>query len=259
MENFQLQDAGVSNQIHWGHFGLILGTIFVLAGFTFMQKPELFNLKKNNLISEQEAPKYYAYVPQDVPTPLVAGASTNQGPSIINEDGTVSPVDMGQVLGASTQNVELSLDDVKIKSIPDSQESVEKYLVDIKNISNGPIDNADFETALTSSDQELINEQAKKLILIRDQINLLPAPESLVKLAKLTVIQYDSAIGVLENFTKADENPELVGKYLQAFLKAQQDLDLENNNIASKYNLNETQILTSDIVTQSTTSNLESN
>lgn len=249
--NLQLQDAQATPSIHWGHFGLILITIIILAGITLMQKPELFSVKNKNLISEQEAPKYYAYTPEDLPTPLVAGASTNQVPSIINEDGTVSPVDMGQVLGASTENVELSLEDVKIKSIPDSQEAVEKYLQDVKNISSGPIDNVDFETALTSSDQALINEQANKLITIRDQINLLPAPVSLVKLAKLTVIQYDSAIGVLQNFTKADENPELVGKYLQAFLKAQQDLDKENNLVASKYNLNENQIIISDLVQES--------
>lgn len=257
MENYNLENQNINTAapIHWGHFTIILGSILVLAGFTFMEKPELFKFKKQDLSLEQNVPKYYAYVADNVPEPLVAGASTNQGPSIINEDGTISQVDMGQVLGASTQNVELSLDDIKVKTIPDSQEAVEKYLEEVKNISNGPIDNTDFESALSSSDQNLINEQAKKLILIRDQINSLPAPLSLVKLAKLTVIQYDSAIGVLQNFTKADDQPELVGKYLQAFLKAQQDLDQENNLVATKYNLNDSQIVISDTVVQPTQTN----
>ena len=77
-----------------------------------MQKPELFSFGKNkNQVADSNVPKYYPYTPSadDQPKPEVLGASTNQGPQIIADDGTVVPIDAGQVLGVSTQGVELSL------------------------------------------------------------------------------------------------------------------------------------------------------
>lgn len=204
-----------------------------------MQKPQLFSLKKNQtVVSGENVPKYYAYVqPAEDSAPLVAGATTNPGPSLINEDGTVSPIDMGEVLGASTQDVKLSLDDVKVNVIADSEQSIKNYFAAAQAIKNGSVDNADFETALSSGNQEQINAQAKKIIAIRDSLQKLLVPQVLVKLQKLTLIQYNAAIGVLQNFTKADENPELIGQYLTEFLKSQQDLDAENSALVQKYNL----------------------
>lgn len=237
--NNQIQTAEVVAPIHWGHFGTIMAAIVLLAGITWMQKPQLFSFKKNQTaVSNVNIPKYYAYVqPAEDSVPLVAGAATNQGPMIINEDGTVSPVDMGQVLGASTQDVKLSLDDVKVAVIPDSDQSIKKYFTDSNYIQNGPIDNVNFENALSSGNQQQINQQAQKLIGVRDSLQKLPVPQGLVKLAKLTIVQYNAAIGVLQNFTDADKNPELVGQYLSQFLKSQQDLDAEYSAVGQKYNV----------------------
>ncbi len=257
MDNYTQTNLENKPQIHFGHFSLILVTFILLAGFTYMQKPGMFKFSQNqNILSKQEVPKYYAYVPENIPAPLVAGANTSDGPIIINEDGTLSPVDLGQVLGASTQQVQLSLDEIKVKIISDSNENIYKYLDELKVVMNGPIDNAEFETALTSSNQVLINAQADKLVLIKNQISALPVPQSLTRLAKLTIIQYESAIGVLRNFTQADENPELVGQYLQAFLKSQQDLDSENNLVADKYNLSDNVIIRSDITAETNQSEI---
>lgn len=227
--------------IHWGHFGAVVMTMVLILGMSWMEKPELFSLKKSTsmLSEDQNVPRYYAYVPPATDSqPEVLGASTNPGPSVINEDGSVSPVDMGEVLGASTKDVVLSLDSVKVNAVADSPEAIQKYLAGSDAIKNGPIDNIAFETALSSNNQNLINEQAKKLIAINDDLQKLLVPFGLVKLHKLTIIQYHSAIGVLQNFTQADSNPELVGQYLQEFIKSQQDLDAETSAVAVKYNLN---------------------
>jgi hypothetical protein len=174
--------------------------------------------------------------------PLVAGANTNDGPSVINEDGTVSQVDMGEVLGASTEGVVLSLDEVKVNTIADSSEAIKNYFVQANSIEAGVVDSGEFETALSSNNQKLIDAQAQKLNAVKDALQKLSVPQSLVRLQKLKIIQYSASVGVLQNFTQADTNPELVGKYLQEFLKSQQDLDAENSLVAEKFNLTDVQI-----------------
>ncbi|MEK7161540.1 MAG: hypothetical protein AAB729_02515, partial [Patescibacteria group bacterium] len=103
-------------------------------------------------------------------------------------------------------------------------------------------DTGEFETALSSGNQQLINAQAQKLNAVKEALQKLFVPQSLVKLQKLKIIQYSASVGVLQNFTQADTNPELVGKYLQEFLKSQQDLDTENTLVAEKFNLTDVQI-----------------
>lgn len=225
--------------ISWGNFSAVLFAIALMLGITWMKQPQLFSLHKNNISSAASAnvPKYYAYVDSEPAQPLVAGANTFDGPSLINEDGSVSPVDMGEVLGASTEGVELSLEDVKVNTVPDSQKAMEEYLSASQKIENGPIENGEFETALSSGRQELIDKQSEKLEGVKNSLQKLAVPVGLAKLQKLKIIQYSAAIGVLKNFTQADTNPELVGKYLQEFLKSQQDLDAENESVAQKYNL----------------------
>ncbi len=223
--------------IHWGHFGVVLGALLLLAGATWMQRPELFAWHKPaSNFNLAQVPKYYAYVePAGNSGPMVAGASTNPGPSIINEDGSISQANMGEVLGASTQGVQLSLDSVKVISVPDSDAAVKKYFADARQVESSPVDSNEFEAALSSGDQAVIDRQAQKLILVRDAVEKLAVPVGLVKLQKLKIIQYNSAINLLQNFTQADNSPELVGDYLQQFLKSQEDLDKENKVAAQNY------------------------
>lgn len=228
-----------SDTIHGGHFGAVLLTAILLLGISWMKNPELFTLHKaaNLAASDSSVPRYYAYVtpPEDLPQPMVAGANTNQGPSIITDDGQVVPIDMGQVLGASTQDVTLSLDDIKVNVVPDSGAEREKYFSEAQKIESNSIGDANFGAALNSGDQAQINQQAQKFIAMRDSMQKLPVPESLVKLHKLKIVQYDSSIALLQNFTLADQNPELVTNAMQQFLKSQQDLDAENSAMAQKY------------------------
>jgi len=241
MENSNYQPAQIKSAIHFGHFAAVMSVALLLFGISWMKNPNLFAVFKssnNNVTAASaDAPQYYAYVtpPEDQPQPAVLGASTNEGPSIIQDDGTVVPVDMGQVLAASTQGVALSLDDVKVNQVPDSNAAAQKYFTAAQKIESGSIGDADFGAALTSGDQNQINQQAQKIIVVRDALQQIAVPQGLVKLQKLKIIQYNSSISLLQNFTQGDKNPDLINEDMQQFLKSQQDLEAESAMAAQKY------------------------
>lgn len=189
-------------------------------------------------------PQYVPYVPSaDDQQAEVLGASIStstedSGPMIINEDGSVTPaLTDGQVLAASTQDVTLSLDDVKVSQVPDSQAAIQNYVTQSQNIESSYINNTDFETALESNDQAQINAQAQKLQSIENNLQKLSVPASFVKLQKLKIIQYQAGVELLNNFTQANNNPELVGQELDQFLKAQDDMDTETANVEKQFNI----------------------
>jgi hypothetical protein len=233
--NTNLQPAQSTSSITWGHFGFIILAMVLVLGMSWMEKPDLFSLKKSS-VADTNVSHYYAYVPPaSDQQPEVLGASTNPGPQIINDDGSVSPVDAGEVLAASTQNVQLSLDSVSVNQVPDSNQAITKYFSLSQAIEIDPVDTTAFQSALTSGDQNLINQQAQKLINVRDALQKLSVPQGLVTLQKLKIIQYTAAITLLQNFSQADSNPTLVDQNLMEFIKSQQDLDNENVSVAQKY------------------------
>ena len=236
------QNLEIEPHVHLGHFFTVMSVAVLLLGISWMKDPGLFRTKKSLPIAanEQDVPHYYAYVTpsEDLPGPQVAGANTQgQGPSIINEDGSVTRIDLGQVLGASTENTLLPLDKIFVKEVPDSEPAIRQYFTAAQNIESGFINNANFESALSSGNQEQINKQAEIISKIKDNLLNLSVPSSLVKLHKLKIAQYQASVGLLNNFTQADSKPELVGQYLEQFLKSQQDLDTEQSVVNQKYNL----------------------
>jgi hypothetical protein len=237
MDSINFQDNPTQPSIHFGHFGIVMLAAILLLGISWMKNPALFVLHPVSQTADADAPHYVAYVtpPEDLPQPAVLGASTNEGPSIIQDDGTVVPVDMGQVLAASTQGVQLSLNDIKVNAVPESSAAVQKYFSDAKQIESGFAGDANFGAALTSGNQEQINQYAQKLTTVRDALQKLAVPPGLVKLQQLKIVQYNSSIGLLQNFTQGDTNPDLVNEDMQQFLKSQQDLDAENAAVAQKY------------------------
>lgn len=227
-------------QLHFGHLGLIAMTGILLLGVSYMKNPAMFSSHPATLaVDPSLVPHYYAYVtPAEDRQPLVAGASTaGPGVSIINEDGSVTPVDTGSVLGASTQDVVVPMDNIPVNQVPDSDASIKQYFSDATNVEASFINNADFQTALTSGDQKQIDAQAVNFTTIVANLEKLPVPASLVKLQKLKIAQYQAGIGLLHNFTQADNNPTLVGQYLDQFLKAQDDMDNETLAAEQKFGL----------------------
>lgn len=239
MNNVNLQTTQkIEPGINLGHLGIIFLVFSLLLGISYVEKPELFKFKnKQTAASDASVPHYYAYVTpaEDLPKGEVLGASTNQGPSIISDDGTVTPVGLGEVLGASTQDVTLSLESVNVNEVSESAKTVQNYFSSSEKIESESIQSTEIAAALNSGNQNQIDAQAKQIISVRDALQKLPVPTGLVKLQKLKIIQYDTAVQLMQNFTDANSRSDLVNDALKQFLKSQQDLDTENILVAQKY------------------------
>ncbi len=230
--------------IHLGHLGAVLLAAILLVGASWLRDPQLFSVFSNNAKIQETAesanvPHYYAYVaPTGDQAPQVLGASTDaqdNGPMIIGDDGTVQPVDAGQVLGASTEGVNLPLSSIQVKTVPDSTAAIQQYFSQAQTIESNAINQTDFASALSSGDQTQINLQMQKLTAVETALEKLAVPHSLAQLQKLKIVQYNSAITLLQNFTQANQDPDLVTQNLQDFIKAQQDLDSENTTVAEQF------------------------
>jgi len=227
-------------QINFGHLGVIFLVAVLLVGFSWLKDPQLFSFLKARTVSvavsDVSIPHYVAYVqPAEFSQPMVAGANTQQqGPMILNEDGTMSPaIDPGEVLGVSTEDYNLSLNAITVKTIPDSGEATKKYLDAVDGIEQNYMNNLEFETAISSGDQKKIDAQLEKVKNIIAELQNLPAPESLAELHKNKILQYNAAVVILQNYTNADDNPELVSKALGIFLEAQTQIENLTPNITT--------------------------
>jgi hypothetical protein len=235
-----------------GHLGLVFCAVILLVGISWMKDPQLFsNLKIFNSSGSASTQRLALAYPDtsilyqnDDTQSLVAGASTTasaqsqtNGPSILNEDGSVSSALSGEVLGVSTQDVSLSLNAIAVNTIPDSEAAVKDYFANSQNAEMNNLDNVEFETALTSNNQMLIDAQVAKMTNIIAEMQVMSVPVSLAKLQKLRILQYNSAVVVLNNFSRADDNPELVSQALGVFFQAQDQIEQEVNVIQQKFNL----------------------
>jgi len=236
--NYSNQAPAQAEALHFGHLGVIALVAVLLLGATWLEQPQLFQFKKANTdLSDANVPHYYPYVapPEDQPLPEVLGASTDEGPQIINDDGSVQPVDMGEVLAASTQGVQLSPDSIKVNTESDSAGNIQKYFDQSQSIESGFAGDAAFAAAINSGDQDQINAQATKLIAVRDALQKILVPLSLVKLQQLQIIQYNSAIALMQNFTQGNQQPDQVNSDFEQFMKSEQDLDTENAAVSQEY------------------------
>jgi hypothetical protein len=221
-----MNETNTQEHLHFGHLGLVALVAVVLLGMTWLRDPELFSFKQT--AAEQastEAPAYYAYVPDaaDV-APVVLGDTTMpEGPSVINEDGSISSVaDLGEVLGANTQDIELSMDAIRVRTTPDTSGSVEAYIIASTNLENGMIEAASFEGALTSGNQADINLYADRIFGTLRQLEAMVVPQSAARLHKLKITQLQTAAKLLQDFSRLDDNPEEVSETLTLFIASQQ-------------------------------------
>ncbi len=243
-----MQEDKSRNSLRLSHLGLILMVMFLLVGVSWMKNPQVFDFifkaKKKSQVSQLKIPSYYAYVPDASLHPLVAGASTGgfQGPSIINEDGSISPAidptDFGSVLGISTESVKKNFKTLNLQIVPDSEEAARAYINRSREIEKGFTEGASFEVALTSGSQKLIDKQTEKIKEIVSSLLSMQVPKSFSSLHKLKITQYNSAINILQNFLSADANPELVTKALGTFLETQALMENEAKELDNRFNLN---------------------
>lgn len=243
MEETNTNTSDIRSVVTPSQIALIVVAVIALLGMTWLKRPELFSFAatKTAADSELNLPRYYAYEPSaEDAIPMVAGASTEAaGPSIINEDGSITPaVELGDVLGANI-SVALPLEQVRVTEVSDTQDAIAEYVRKSQDVEANHINSADFSNALASANQSLIDEQAAKMYTIKNSLQKLAVPTSLVRLHKLKIVQYDAAAEVLKNFTMADSNPEYVMQNLNVFLKSQQDLEAEAQALSQKLNLHE--------------------
>jgi hypothetical protein len=230
---------------HGGHVALVAFVAVALAGFTFIKNPELFRLRSNSATATEaqknQAPKYYAY--EAPPLPAVLGETTEPtGPSIINEDGTISSLSdmsLGEVLGVSTQDVVDQTSSLKIATVPTTRESVDKYYHYIVQQEGYHLGNSELETALSGNDPVQINIASTKIGQLIVKLEHMYAPTDAVKFHKLKVARYYAAQRLLENYSHLDQNPEMVTQQLGVFFQAMQEENQELERLITNYHLND--------------------
>jgi hypothetical protein len=147
-------------------------------------------------------------------------------------------VDVGEVLGAGTEDLDFIASAIEVKPVADSEEGIQKYFIFSRQLETDFLDNAEFERALTSGSQAEIDRQTGKLEQIKNSLeDYSQVPESLARFHKLNIVQYRAAMNLLKNFLKADENPEMVTRTLGEFLQAQQEQQQELLQLSQKYNI----------------------
>lgn len=238
MEAIQNNNLNSKGTIHFGHLGLILTVAVLLVGVTWMKNPGIFSGNKIHSADAEasDLPRYVAYEPPaELTQPMVAGASTeSSGPMVINEDGSLSPVlNIGQVLGATTDDMDISK--INATVISDSQDTIKNYVQAALQIEDNYINSLSLETAFSSNDPELLLAESSKLKRIMEGLSNLPVPVSLENLHKYKILQYQSAINILNKFPSVDSDPESVAKSLGVFLQSQERLEAELESLKVKF------------------------
>lgn len=228
-----MQENKNLNSLHFGHLGLIVVVMLFLVGISWMKNPKLFDFifqdQDPKQVSSIERPSYYTYA-QENPPPLVAGTNTNyNGPSIINEDGSITPAldlnDMGEILGVTSEDIDVS--NINVNTVVDSKENFELYINQTENIESSYINNSEFEVAISSGRADLIKQQESKLQSILEGLKDLQIPNSFATLHKLKLLQYEASIKILQNFLEETANPQILTKALGEFLQIQMLLESE--------------------------------
>ena len=232
----------IQEPIHWGHFRAIFLVAILLLGFAWLKNPQLFSSlsfhKKQSTADAQNVPHYYPYVADAADQqPQVLGASTQpQGPMIINEDGSVTPAgDSGSVLGASTDPAMLQeLNNIPVISeIADSNQSIQKYLSDSSAIEVNYVNDTDFVQALSSNNPATVAAQIPKIQNIITELESLKVPHSAVTLQKNKILQYQSAIVMLQNFNNPAGDTATMNQAFQDFIQSQDTINSETGNLTA--------------------------
>ncbi len=237
MENTTTENLQ-KEHFNFGHLALVIGVAVSLLGISWMKNPQLFSIKSVPA-ANQITVAYYPYTPSPEDTaPQVAGASTMpSGPSILNEDGSMSPaLDLGRVLGVSTENITANIESLQINTIADSPEAITAYATRAQETEANLVNSSTFEQALISNNPRQINEQVAKFEAFISGLKTMPVPVSFAKLQKLKILQYNAAISILKNFSHVEEDPQQVSTNLGVFSQTQQMLINELDSLNQKFN-----------------------
>ena len=225
----------IKSQFTLGHVSAIAIAVVAIGGLLTIQNwKSVKGMFEQTAVAKQEGGLYYAY--QAPVTPSVLGADTApDGPGVINEDGTVSPLSsFGEVLGATSDTPNINLDDIKVSTVTGTPENLRTYLDD-SFVIESKILPGDFESALVSKDDSKTQEQINLMTQVQQSLKNIPVPNMAAKLHKLKIAQYSTAIDLLKNYYQADSNPEFVAGKLTQFMDMQKEQETETQNLFKAY------------------------
>jgi hypothetical protein len=229
-----MQFSEIKTQFNRGHLGLIAIAVIVLGGLTFAQSQNVFS-KFSQPGTEEGGGLYYAY--QSEPVPNVLGDDTiPDGPSVINEDGTISTLnDFGEVLGSASDTPDINLDSIAVKI--SSQSWTAKDYFDATFLIESSLKPGDFEAALISTDPAQSTSQIRLIKDVQARLQQMEVPDFAAKLHKLKIAQYMTAADLLSNYYQADSNPEYVSGKLTQFMDMQKLHEQEAQNLLNSEQL----------------------
>ncbi len=228
----------IKSQFTLGHITAIGIAVLVVGGVLTLQNwnsvKAMFEKEDVETAQQEGSGLYYAYEAPTVPT--VLGADTEpDGPGVINEDGSITSLSsLGSVLGASSDVAEINVDTIKVNSYSGNEQNLKEY-IDESFLIESKILPGDFETALVSNDESQVNAQVSLLEQVQDSLYYMKVPEAAVKLHRLKIAQYSSAIDLLKNYYQADSNPEFVSAKLSQFMDMQRLQETETQNIFNQH------------------------
>jgi hypothetical protein len=239
---FTIDQPKLRSQFTPGHIALIAGVLLLLGVFLFVKDPQYFKINFHHASAPSAqaaiASRYQPYVPAVQPAVLGASTLDSQGPEVLQEDGSVaSASDPGAVLGANTQQLETDLAAINVKTVASTSAGVDNYLQSMSYWESTSIDQTQFEAALTSKNPAQINTQIQKMQTMLYYLENMTVPADAAQLHKLKIAQYRSSVTLLQNFSQADSNPQLVTDQLGVFLQSQEQQDQEAAALRQKYNL----------------------
>ena len=216
----------IKSQFTSGHIAVIAIAFLILGGLTISQNWETvsgFFEDSNNEVATNTT-LYYEY---EAPVaPQVLGEDTTpDGPSVLNEDGTLSSLEsIGDVLGASSNLTPIDVDAIAVRT--STEASLDKYWDEVYVIES-VITPGDFETTLVSQDESQINKQVAEFTSVQTKLRELAVPAAAKKLHQLKIAQYEAAGNLLNNFYQIDSNAEYVSGQLALFIELQQQQEAE--------------------------------
>lgn len=221
---------------------LVLGIItwFRSSERIIQSLTQIFSKQENKVhVSIKDRPEYKKYFE---PKQGVLGVTTDieekPGTMIIGEDGKMHSVeeDIGKVLGASTETIDTNLQNIQVKlAYTNTIEDVKKYLNTTLKLEGEVLDGAALETALSTNDQNTINQLVSRVDALEARLQDMWIPESVTKLHKLKILEFRSVARLLKSYPNLEVNPEQVADDFSIFIKVQGDQEQERQKVLNAF------------------------
>ncbi len=218
----------IKTQFTLGHITVVAVAVVILGGLTMVHQWDRVSgyFDEVDVVADASTSLYYPYVAPVVPQ-VLGDDTIPDGPSVLGEDGKIATLNnLGDVLGATSEDVQIDIDAIKVKTVADTAMDMELYW-DKVFLVESVITPGDFETTLTSNDEAKIAAQVEKFKSVQTELRNMEVPERAKTLQQLKIAQYDAASNLLSNFYQINSNAEYVSSHLTLFMGLQQKQETE--------------------------------